>query len=204
MKRIALVSALFLPFATTSCERTSPSEGTVLAQAPDGAEVFGQVQPFQLVERSGNPVTEASLLGQPWVATFVFSRCSGPCPRITANVARLQKELEGVDARLVTISVDPEHDTPEVLREYADKFGADPKRWWFLTGEEAQIAKLSTKSFMSALVRNPEESIGESITHTTFLAVVDAQGGIRGFYSGETAEGVEQAAARVRWLATQR
>lgn len=204
MKRIALASALLLPLTTTSCERTTPGDRTVLAQAPDGAEVFGQVHPFQLVERSGKPVTEATLLGKPWVATFVFSRCSGPCPRITANVARLQKVLEGVEARLVTISVDPEHDTPEVLREYADKFGADPERWWFLTGEEAQIAKLSTKSFMSALVRNPEESIGESITHTTYLAVVDKQGGIRGFYSGETAEGVEQAAARVRWLATQR
>lgn len=204
MKRTALALLLFPAFVASSCERESRGEGTVLAQAADGPEVFGQVQPFQLVERSGKPVTDATLLGKPWVATFVFSRCSGPCPRITANVARLQKELEGVDARLVTVSVDPEHDTPEVLRAYADRFGADPERWWFLTGDEAQIVKLSTKSFMTALVRNPEEAIGESITHTTYLAVVDARGGIRGFYDGEGAEGVQQAAARVRWLASQR
>lgn len=204
MKRTALALSLFLSFAAASCDDASTGDRTVLAQKADGAEVFGKVQPFQLVERSGKPVTEATLLGKPWVATFVFTRCSGPCPRITANVAKLQRELAGVDARLVTVSVDPAYDTPEVLRAYADQFGADPDRWWFLTGDEAQIAALSTKSFMTALVRNPEESVGESITHTTYLAVVDAQGGIRGFYGGETAEGVQEAAARVRWLASQR
>ena len=87
-------------------------------------------------------MTRDSLLGRPWVAGFVFTRCSGPCPKITGTMRRLQDELSGVDARLVSFSVDPEWDTPDVLRAYADAVGADRERWWFLTGDRSAIYAL--------------------------------------------------------------
>src|SRR5207249_82727 len=97
---------------------------------------IGPVRPFSLIERSGQTVEHSDLLGKVWVAGFVFTRCSGSCPQISATMARLQKELAGQpDVVLVSFTVDPEYDTSKVLREYAESYQADPKRWLFLTGK---------------------------------------------------------------------
>src|SRR5438105_12473470 len=96
---------------------------------------LGPVEDFALTERSERPVTRADLLGKVWVAAFGFTRCTGPCPQVSGTMARLQAELAGQpDLRLVSFSVDPDHVTPGVLREYAQRFGADPQRWLYLTG----------------------------------------------------------------------
>lgn len=176
----------------------------VLAAAADSPESFSDVADFALVESSGRAVTRADLLGKPWIAGFVFTRCTGPCPRITANMRRMMDLLEGVDARLVTISVDPEYDTPAVLAEYAKTVGADTSRWWFLTGPLADVVNLSEKSFLLPIQRDDSQPVGSSVTHRTWLTVVDAQGKIRGYYNGENEQGIERAVARARYLASSR
>lgn len=179
---------------------TSASD-SLLAQPADSQERFNAVAPFQLVERSGRQVGREELLGSPWVCGFIFTRCSGPCPKISGNMKKLSGLLEGVDARLVTISVDPEHDTPEVLAEYARALGADETRWLFLTGTPQAVRDVSVKSFQLPVEKDDKAPAGEAVTHRTVLAVVDAQGFVRGYYDGEGEEGVQQAAARARWLA---
>lgn len=174
---------------------------SLLAQPADSKERFNAVQAFELVERSGRATGRDDLLGRPWVCGFIFTRCSGPCPKISGNMKKLSTLLEGVDARLVTISVDPEHDTPEVLAEYARQLGADERRWLFLTGTPQAVRDVSVKSFQLPIEKDEAAQAGQLVTHRTVLAVVDAKGFVRGYYDGEGDEGVQQAAARARWLA---
>ena len=94
------------------------------------------IDDFSLTERSGKTVIKEDLLGKPWVACFVFTRCAGPCPRVSGQFYQLQKDLKDLDFRLVTFTVDPKNDTPEVLARYAESVGADPEKWLFLTGDQ--------------------------------------------------------------------
>lgn len=144
---------------------------------------------FTLTERSGRPVTKADLAGKVWVASFVFTRCTGPCPSVTATMTRLQAELNlaaEADLRLVTFTVDPARDDPAELTKYAANFRADPAKWLFLTGPEADIHALLNKSFKVAAgpTKNPHPPAGQEIDHSTFLAVVDKSGTVRGYFDG--------------------
>jgi protein SCO1/2 len=151
------------------------------------------VPPFVLTERSGRTITNNDLFGKIWVADFVYTTCPGPCPLVTANMARLEKAVAGdPQVQLVTFTVDPTTDTPAVLAAYADKFGASKDRWWFLTGPEKQMDDLIRNGFWLAVVDNrgaPPEDGQFTVTHSTQLAVVDASGLVRGFYDGLTADG---------------
>ena len=114
----------------------------------EGLQVFGTVPPFSLIERSGTLVTRDNLMGTVWIVNFFYTHCPDTCPLQTANMARLQRDLKDVkDLHLVSITVDPDRDTPPVLREYADRYGADPARWLFLTGEKKAIYQLAREGF---------------------------------------------------------
>src|SRR5260370_12349444 len=104
---------------------------------------YGAVPSFQLVNQNGQPFGSAQLAGKIWIADFIYTTCPGPCPMISSRMSELQKPLEKTDVHLVSFSVDPEKDTPQVLRGYADKLQADPARWDFLTGPKIAIYKLS-------------------------------------------------------------
>lgn len=157
------------------------------------------VPPFVLTERSGRRVTNADLRGKAWVASFVFTRCSGPCPALTATVAKLQEELKGVpDVRFVTFTVDPDRDTPDELKKYAERFGADPERWLFLTGPEKELHALATGGFKLLAAKKPNGDPGDEFDHSTKLAVVDKGGVIHRVFDGMTPPrpgGAEQHAA---------
>lgn len=114
----------------------------------EGLQVFGTLPDFSLVERSGRRVTLADLRGKVWIANFIYTHCTDTCPLQSARLARLQEEFarEG-DLRLVSITVDPARDTPKALTEYAARFGADPGRWLFLTGERQAIYTLAQQGF---------------------------------------------------------
>ncbi len=145
--------------------------------------VYGRITDFKLIDQDGKNVTLKDLLGSVWVADFVFTRCAGPCPIMSSRMAELQKSLEGVDGvRLVSVSVDPEYDRPELLRHYAKRYGARPGVWIFLTGDRKQIFEMITKDFklgVSEAGRNPAE---QPIIHGTHFVLVDGNGQIRGYY----------------------
>src|SRR5579885_2891328 len=155
-------------------------------------EDFGAVGDFSLTERSGRTVTNADLAGKVWVASFVFTRCTGPCPQVTGTVARAQDALRGEpDVRLVTFTVDPEHDNPDELKNYADHFGADPERWLFLTGSEEKLYALIRTRFHLGVEHNKGNDVepGQAVTHSTRLILVDRRGHIRGYPPGGTFDG---------------
>ena len=145
---------------------------------------------FSLTERSGEEVTKQDLLGKPWVVGFVFTRCAGPCPRVTAQMRRLQDELKDQDVRLVTITVDPAYDTPEVLKNYAEAFGADDEKWLFLTGDKETMYRYIEKHFKMPVeeMQGEDRKPGFEVLHTTNLLLVDAKGVVRGKYNALTPE----------------
>lgn len=114
---------------------------------------FGVVPAFTLIERSERQVTRSDLLGRVWVVNFFYATCPDTCPLQSAKMARLQQDFADThDLRLVSISVDPKHDTPDVLRSYAQRFSADSERWLFLTGDKAAIYRLAQDGFHLSVV----------------------------------------------------
>jgi len=150
------------------------------------------VPPFALTERSGKTITNHDLAGKIWVADFIYTTCPGPCPMITAGMAKIQEEVaHDPQVQLVTFTVDPETDTPAVLAKYADQFGADPYRWWFLTGPEKPLYDLIQNGFLQVVQDNsgqPTQPGQYKVTHSTYLALVDADGNVRGFYEGDSTD----------------
>lgn len=119
----------------------------------DELRPFGTVPDFALLERSGRQITRDDLLGKLWIANFIFTRCTTECPVMSGRMARLQEHFAANDSiRLVSITVDPEYDTPDVLRAYAERFKADPQRWWFLTGDKAAIYRLAKEGFYLGVI----------------------------------------------------
>ncbi len=166
---------------------TDRGPAAAVAAVPAG-EAFGRyatVPPFHFTERSGKPVSLDDLKGKVWLANFLYTTCPSTCPMLANRLADLQKaalaEGSGDEVRLVSFSVDPEHDTPEVLREYADALKADP-RWLFLTGEKTAIETLARKGFLLGFTQEPGTD-GE-IGHSTKIALVDRNGVVRRFYDG--------------------
>ena len=149
---------------------------------------YGTVPAFQLVNQNGQPFGSAQLAGKIWIADFVYTTCPGPCPMISSRMSELQKPLEKSDVRLVSFSVDPEKDTPQVLRGYAEKLQADPARWDFLTGPKSTIYKLSHDGFKLAVSDGSNEQ-GIPV-HSTRMVLVDRRGQIRGYYDATEADAV--------------
>lgn len=163
---------------------------------PEPLPDYGEVPDFELTERSGRTVSRAELLGQVWAVDFIFTTCAGPCPLMSTNMKRLQAALpDREDVRLVTMTVDPERDTPEALSEYARRYGADPERWLFLTGGKQELYDLIQTGFLQAVddgSLTPDGQPGPGIiTHSTRFTLVDRAGRIRGFYFGSEEEVVE-------------
>ena len=137
--------------------------------------VIRAVPEFALTDQNGDEVTMADLRGKIWIADFIFTRCAGPCTLMTARMLEMQKALvKTPEVKLVSVTVDPAYDTPEVLKAYAEANFADPNRWKFLTGEKEVIEKLVTEGFMQHLA----EENGEPVHGTMFL-LVDGQGMVR-------------------------
>ena len=163
--------------------------------ASDKLPVLGEVPAFSLTEMRGETVTRDDLRGKVWVADFMFTRCNGICPVLTRSMSAVRDAVSEKpywdSMRLVSFSVDPTHDTPEVLRRYTKKHDATSERWLFLTADSREpIWTLSQDGFNLAVEENPENSV-MPITHSGQLILVDENGRIRGYYSGLRSEGRE-------------
>ena len=148
--------------------------------------MISPVADFTLTNQAGVAVSLADLRGHVWLADIIFTRCAGPCPRLTRQMKELQQALPGSsNARLITLTTDPTYDTPAVLRTYAEKFAADAVRWQFLTGEKAQVAALARDSLkLTAIEKDPadRQSPKDLFIHSTIVALVDKQARLRGFF----------------------
>lgn len=152
--------------------------------------ILGEAPAFSYTERSGKPFDSSELNGKVWIADFIFTRCAGICPLMANHMRMLQESLKQKrNIRFVSFTVDPEHDTPEVLSKYAQKFSADPTRWLFLTGPKKEIFNLSERSFHLGVGDVPEKdraAVDQNVMHSSKFALVDSKGKIRGYYDSQT------------------
>jgi protein SCO1/2 len=149
--------------------------------------VLAEVPAFELVNQNDLKITLDNLRGSPWVADFVFTRCGGPCPLMTGKMAGLQKSLPK-EVQFVSFSVDPAHDTPAVLKEYAKIFHADESRWHFLTGDKDAIFAQARGMLLTAIPANESNPI----IHDERFLLIDAAGQIRGAYHNNNPDEMKQ------------
>jgi protein SCO1/2 len=155
---------------------------------PEPPPVLFPVPEFELQDQDGQPFSLASMRGKVWVAGFFFTSCPSTCPKISRAMLDLQRRFarNGVDAHLVSFSVDPETDTPAVLARYAEHLGADPGTWRFVTGERAAVEALVVGGFKTAMDRRPAPGDVPSmydIAHSEKLALIDGDGHVRGYFA---------------------
>ena len=154
---------------------------------------YGSVPEFELTNQDGKAFGSAQLRGKIWIADFIYTTCPGPCPMISSRMSEMQKPLEKTDVHLVSFTVDPAKDTPQVLRGYAEKLQAELGRWDFLTGSQSTIYNLSRNGFKLAVSDGSHEK-GIPV-HSTRMILVDRHGDIRGYYNAVEADAVTKLVA---------
>ena len=170
--------------------------GALVMRAPMRAElpVLANLPQFRLVDQDNRPFSRDDMLGKVWVADFVFTSCADACPRLQNKMKRIQDRLlppeQGGSIALLSISVDPERDTPEKLRDYAQAFGARKAMWLYLTGPQKEVERTVVQGFHTAMAKLPVPGKDPhleafDIMHGERLVLVDRQGRIRGFYDAD-------------------
>ena len=196
--RIGKTLALLAMLALAGCKK-APVEAQFQVAKNGELNAIKKLPDFGLTERSGREFGLADLKGRVWVADFFYTTCPGPCAALSTRMSELQKAVAGLeDVRMVSISSDPEKDTPAVLQGYAERYQAGP-RWLFLTGKKDAIYKLANKGFLLSLTEDPANT-AEPITHATRLVLVDKTGTIRGYYDALGSEGIDRLLADVKRL----
>lgn len=188
------------------CKETAQLEKEEARGVPEETEnggalsVISGLPEFSLTDQSGRVFESDQLKGKVWIADFIFTRCGATCPEQTAEKAKIQELFkDDPDLQLVTFTVDPEHDTPAVLKEYASKYGADPTRWAFLTGNRGDLWNLSANGFKFDVADDAKNS-EMPILHSSNFALVDREGRLRGIYDGLSEEGRSSLMAGLREL----
>ena len=149
--------------------------------------VHRQVPDFSLIDQRGATIALSDLHGKIWVADFIFTRCVAACPLMTDKMKKLQEEFAESGVYFVSFSVDPEYDTPDVLFRYANRFGVDGNRWFFLSGEKRAIYHLTQEGFGLAIGQQESE-----ILHSARFVLVDRRGHIRGYYDSNEDEALQK------------
>jgi len=178
----------------TKLEPRRQSHGPTQTAALE-SDRYGAVPEFSLIERSGKRITLADLRGNIWIADFIYTSCTDTCPLQSAEMAKLQDALANeANLSLVSFSVDPARDNPQVLSQYANRFGADPKRWLFLTGEGREILRLAQEGFKLSAALEPGGGGKDNgvILHSARFVLIDDTAQIRGYYDSRDTNALQQ------------
>ena len=169
--------------------------------------VIGPVAAFTLTNQDGQITTLADLTNRVWVADIIFTRCAGSCPIMSKQMESLQDALPTASrARLVTLTTDPDFDTPPVLKKYGERYGANSSRWTFLTGTKSEIAGLAANSLkLSAVPVKPEDrqNPADLFIHSTVFVIVDRHARLRGIFETE-GDGIDWTSVQPRIIETVR
>jgi protein SCO1/2 len=188
---LAVVPAIFLP--TLMCRQPDP-------ELPD----LGPVPAFKLVDERGYEFTEEALRGHPTIVDFVFTRCDTICPVVSSKLERVQEKTGDPKAsalKLLSVSVDPEYDTPARLAAYATRYHADALRWRFVTGPKDKVTALVTGAFMNNMDREGNMPSGApAIAHNGYFVLVDGDLRIRGVYDSNDQARLDELVHHARFL----
>jgi len=194
-----MLFGLTTTLTSVGCQQASAqsdaSAGPIILHSVQAASIEAPLPEFDLVDQKGRHLHRADLQGKVWVTDFFFTTCTSVCPKLTKTMSSLAGDLTEADVRFVSVTVDPENDTPEKLDAYASKYGADSSRWLFLTGEPEAVQRTILRGFRMALSKSGD---GE-IFHTERFVVVDKKGVVRGVFDA-TPEGLDPLKRRVREL----
>jgi len=159
-----------------------PKEATLNAEGKYDT-TYHTIPYFEFINQDGIKVNRDELLGHIYVADFFFATCPTICPKMTTNIAYIQNKFkEKEDLRFISMTVNPEEDTPEVLKEYAHKVHADTKTWSFLTGDKDEIYDVAFKGFFVSTMKDSIAPGG--FLHSKMLILVDRKGRVRGYFDG--------------------
>ncbi len=162
---------------------------------------------FQLTANDGQLFTKSDMQGKVWLANFIFTRCPGPCLTLSGRMAEWQKKIADMpDVGLLSVTVDPDYDTPQILNEYGQRFGAQPDKWRFLTGNPEPLLDLIRKGFMLTVAEQKDPQLIEtegSIIHSTRVVLIDQNAMIRGYYDTESPEAMEKLSGDIEHLLDQ-
>ncbi len=173
-------------FSLASCSKPAPQ-----------LEDYGAVPPFILTDSHGTAFGSDQLKEKVWIADFIYTNCPGPCPRMTSQMHKLSEKLKDDSGiRLVSLSVDPQRDTPAVLNAYAHRFGGPTPQWTFLTGPLATIDLLAVKTFHIGTVLN-------RLNHSTRFLLIDKNEHLRGYYSTFDPGGLQKLQSDAEFLQSQ-
>ncbi len=174
------------PSAQGSGAIGTPPGSPIGAPAAADLPVLATVPDFLFVDQRAEPYGSPDLRGKVFIADFFYTSCTAICERLTAKVTEVQKNLANdplfADVKIVSFSVDPEHDTPAVLKNYGERFKADRARWHFLTGTRTALWHLSQDGFKLGVGDAPANDAQGPVFHSDRLALVDRDGHLRGLY----------------------
>lgn len=158
---------------------------------------YSVVPQFTLVDQNGAAFdSSAKLKGSVWIADFIYTTCPGPCPRMSSQMHGLESTLPA-EIKLVSYTVDPQHDTPPVLKEYAAHFEAQPDRWYFLTGPIDRLEYLARNVFTLS-------DVGGDLEHSTRFVLIDRKSRVRGYYLSSEPDAMDRLAADAKRLVSER
>ena len=192
---LAVIPAVFVPTLACKEDRKLDDLGTLPA--------------FTLVDETGQVFTDDALRGHPTIVNFIFTRCDTVCPITTMKMQKIEersRDKRGLAVKLLSITVDPEHDQPAQLAAFATKYKANPERWRFVTGKPADIKALTEGAFMSPMDRDGTTAKGApNIVHSGYFFLVDGGLAIRGYYDSNDIKRLDELLHDARYLArTQR
>jgi protein SCO1/2 len=195
---LASIAMIALLWDTEHRRHLESAEGFAFARS-DGGDLpkLWQAPSFSLINQYHHEVTRDSLQGQPFVADFIYTQCTSACPMLTSRMVMLERSLAGVDVRFVSFSVDPAHDTPDVLAAYAAQWNERETRWTLLATTEASLADVSS-GFRVATEKIHDQR--NPILHTDLFFLVDAGGFVRGVYPSDAGDSMVRLVADVRRL----
>ncbi|WP_241738972.1 SCO family protein [Pontibacter beigongshangensis] len=164
-------------------------QGEIIVDAA-GDTVFKQIPPFALTSQEGQAISAEDLDGSMYVANFFFASCPDVCKKMSSQMTRVQERFQDVpDVKLVSFTVNPEHDSVEVLQEYAAMYGADSEKWFFLTGDRQEIYTLAEKGFYLPVQQVAGQ---QDFIHSEKFLLVDKNRRVRGIYDGTDREDVDR------------
>lgn len=159
------------------------------------------VPSFSFTDQEGQAITEKDVAGKVYVAEYFFTTCRGICPKLNTNMKKLAGDFaDEKDFRLLSFTVDPETDSVGRMKHYADSLGADPKRWYFLTGRKDSLYHLARSGYLLDDPKNNLTNINEQFLHTQFIALVDRAGRVRKIYDGLKTDELDELEKDIRDL----
>lgn len=207
----AVKAVVFIAVLLTSCSEDKKQElvlpilgeRDVEIRTVDGSEVedtvYHTVPEFEYINQDSVLVRSEDLKGKIWIADFFFSHCPSICPPMTSNMKRLNVNTKDLSEKVqfLSFSIDPDRDTPTRLREYIKTYGIEANNWYFFTGNEDETHLLA-KEFFNGAQRDEDAEGG--FGHTSYFALVDTNGYVRGIYDGTDAEQVDKLESDLRKL----